>query len=127
MSHGTQTIEATDAVGFTALTSKAGDVDVTSDTASIAGGSVTADGSASLTSVTSNTGATVTATHGGVTLAAGSLATPSTLASIDWATVDAGTFVTATTGGVLTLGAVTSGKTGSGGAETLHGSGAVDL
>ena len=83
-SQGTETIEATDAIGFTTLTSKAGDVDVTSDTASIAGGSLTANGSASLTSATSNVGATVTATTSSVTLAAGAaLASPSAFGVFD--------------------------------------------
>ncbi|WP_210254966.1 hypothetical protein, partial [Methylocapsa sp. S129] len=117
---GTQTIEATDAVGFTLLTSKAGDVDVTSDTASIAGGSVAAGNSASLTSATSNAGATVTATHGGVTLTAGSLAAPSASASTDWTNVNAGTSLAATSGGALTLT-----TTNSSGTQTIEGAGAV--
>ncbi|WP_210254868.1 hypothetical protein [Methylocapsa sp. S129] len=126
-SQGTQTIEATDAIGFTMLRSKAGDVDVMSDTASIAGGSVFAVGSASLTSATSNDGITVTATTGSATLAAGSLSSPSSSASIGWMNVNAGTLLTAASGGELTLADVSTGTTGAGGNQTIHGSGAVDV
>ncbi|HEY1852867.1 MAG TPA: hypothetical protein VGG60_17730 [Candidatus Binataceae bacterium] len=131
-SGGTQTVTAKGAVAFTDLTTNgiagdAGNLFVTSQTASIAGGSFTANGSATLTSMTSNEGATATATNGSVTLAAGSLTSPSALASINWTNVSAGTLVDATSGGALTLGSVTSGTTGSDGAQTIEGHGAVGL
>ncbi len=129
-SGGTQAIVANGAVAFTTLTTaagKGGDVDVTSQTASIQGGSVSADGSASLTSATSNDGATATATNGSVTLTAGSLLTPSAVASIDWTNVNAGTSLNATSGGALTLADVSTGTTGAGGDQTIHATGAVDL
>src|SRR6202022_1108324 len=88
---------------------------------------VAANGSATLTSLQGNAGVTATATKGSVTLVAGGLAAPSALALIDWTNVNAGTSLTATSGGGLTLGAVTSGTTGSGGLQTIHASGAVDL
>src|SRR6202000_3391043 len=93
-SSGLQTIEGNGEVSFTQLTTRGGsggDIDVTSDAANIQGGSVTADGSASLTSATANDGATVTATNGSVTLAAGNPSSPSSSASIDWTNVNAGT------------------------------------
>ncbi|WP_210255003.1 hypothetical protein, partial [Methylocapsa sp. S129] len=129
-SGGTQTIVGAGAVAFTTLTTNAGsggDIDVTSQTGSIQGGSVLADGSASLTSATSNDGVTATATNGSVTLVAGSLTSPSTMASIDWMNVNAGTSLNATSGGSLTLASVSTGTTGAGGAQTIHGSGAVDV
>ncbi|HEY1943653.1 MAG TPA: leukotoxin LktA family filamentous adhesin, partial [Roseiarcus sp.] len=139
-----ETIEANGAVRFTTLTTTigdGGDIDVTSDTSSIAGVSLTADGSASLTSATSNAGvgATVlapigslTATNGSVTLTAGSLSTATppvaaAAASIDWATINAGTFVMATSGGALTLGSSTSGTTGAGAVQTIHATGAIGV
>ena len=119
----TQTLKADMALAFATLTSTAGDVDATSTMSSIAGGSLTAYGSASLTSATSNTGATATATNGSVTLAAGTLgAQPSALVWIDWTNVGAGMTLSATSGGALTLGTV-----GTGSAETIHASGAVGL
>ncbi len=122
-SGGTQTITGNGAVAFTTLTTiagRGGDIEVTSQTASIQGGSLAADGSASLTSASSNDGATATATNGSVTLAAASLTSSSASASIDWTNVNAGTFVTATSGGSLTLGSATSG-----GAQALTGADGV--
>ncbi len=135
MSSGLQTIEANGQVSFTQLTTAVGSgggIDVTSDAANIKGGSVSADGSASLTSATSNDGMKVSATNGSVTLASGVLTTSSPVvsstATMNWSTVSAGTQVSATSGGTLTLGTVTSGTVtasvpGSNGDQTIDADG----
>ena len=104
-SGGTQTLQATDAIGFTTLTSKGGDIDATSTDGSIGGGSATAKGSAVLAAYGDNTGDSVTAQTGLVSLT-------SQTGEIDWTNVKAArTFGATATAGGITLGSATSGGT----------------
>ncbi|MCD0419854.1 leukotoxin LktA family filamentous adhesin [Rubrivivax sp. JA1024] len=78
-SGGTQTLHASQGINFTQLTTigtntDAGDINVTSDNASIGGGSVSANGAATLTAGNGdNTGDRLTAAHGDAVLFAGGL------------------------------------------------------
>jgi len=103
-SGGTQTIRAAQDVTFTTLaaTGTAADITVTSDNASIQGGSVTANRSATLTAATTNKGVAVTATNGAIGVYAGGL--------IDWTTLNGGTIIDVrSTAGAVNLGTATSG------------------
>jgi hypothetical protein len=111
-SSGSQTYHASGDVTLTSLTTTGsttdrGDIGVTSDHGAITGGSVLANGAATLTASTTNTGSGLTATHGLISLAAGGL--------IDWSTLSAGT----TLGATSSAGGITFGTAQSGGSETL--------
>ena len=123
-SGGSQTIQANQNVTFNALTATgiSGDVGnitvhasngfVLAQAVTTAGvttlGSVAANGSASLTAGTTNTGRVLTATTGSALLIAGGL--------IDWTSLTAGTtlFVTSNTG------SITLATANSGGSQTIH-------
>ncbi|WP_148287864.1 hypothetical protein [Rhodopseudomonas sp. B29] len=113
-SGGTQTLRAANDVTFTQLATTGitggdvGDINVVSDNAAIAGGSVSANGSATLTAATTLAGSTLAATHGFASLTAGDL--------IDWTSLTAGT----TLGARSTAGALQLGTTSSGGTQTLR-------
>ncbi|MBI5131767.1 MAG: leukotoxin LktA family filamentous adhesin, partial [Rhodopseudomonas palustris] len=112
-SGGTQTLRAAQGLTFTRLATSgipgdAGDIIVTSDTAAITGGNVSANGSATLTAVTTVTGTTLAATHGAASLTGAGL--------IDWTSLTAGTTI-----GVRSIaGAVQLSTTWSGGTQTLR-------
>ena len=108
-SGGTQTLEAKGDVTFTTLSATGtGDVDVTSDTGAIIGGSIGAAGSATLHAATAGksiTGVAVTATAGLIGMTAGG--------AIHWTgALQAGTTIGLTsTGGTITLNTLTAGGT----------------
>ena len=105
-SGGTQALQADNDITFTTLTTTGatGDVNATSDQGKIAGGSVSANRSATLVAATTNKGNSLTATNGSIVLRAGGL--------IDWTTLNAGTTLAATsTGAGITFGTATSGGT----------------
>ena len=119
-SGGTQTLQAANDVTFTTLTTNgvtgdAGDVNVTSSNGKIAGGSVAANGSATLIAHTTNSGASLTAANGYIDLQAPGL--------INWTSLTAGTTISA----VTTDGALTLGITHSGGSQTLQAANDVTL
>ncbi|MGB3487899.1 MAG: leukotoxin LktA family filamentous adhesin [Xanthobacteraceae bacterium] len=106
-SGGSQTIRAASDVTFTSLTAlgiagDAGNIGVTADTGAIQGGTVLANGSATLTAATSNKGISATATTGSLTMA-GSL--------IDWGVLSAGTSIEVSAAGEINLTTTTSGTT----------------
>ena len=118
-SGGTQTLEAKNDVDFTTLTTSgipgdAGNIDLTADTGSIMGTTITAAAQATLTAFK---------VINGQSLATGTFAKLTAGGAINWASIEAGTTVTATsTGGTITLGTVTSGGT-----QTIEAKNDVDF
>lgn|GEM_PF-2883088 len=112
-SGGSQTIRAANDVSFTVLKTNgisgdAGNVTVTADDGAIRGGVVTTHGSAALTAATDNTGDTLTATTGDISLHAGGL--------IDWNVIKADRAISAgSTGGSVRFETAVSG-----GSQTLQ-------
>ena len=118
-SGGSQTIEAKNDVDFTTLTATgipgdAGNIDVTADTGSITGTTVTAAAQATLTAFK---------VINGQSLTTGTFAKLTAGSALNWTSIAAGTTVTATsTGGTITLGSVTSG-----GSQTIEAKTDVDF
>ncbi|MBN8976663.1 MAG: leukotoxin LktA family filamentous adhesin [Rhizobiales bacterium] len=106
-SGGSQTIRAASDVTFTSLTAlgiagDAGNIGVTADTGAIQGGTVLANGFATLTAATSNKGISATATTGSLTMAS---------SLIDWGVLSAGTSIEVSAAGEINLTTTTSGAT----------------
>lgn len=107
-SGGSQTIHAANDVVFGQLKAagtggNAGNINVTADAGAILGDTVVANGSAALTSATSNKGNGATTTTGSLILASAGL--------VDWGVLTAATSIDVHAAGVVNLGAAISGTT----------------